>query len=320
MSYTYYPGCSLTLGAIEYSVSSQAVLERLGAGLSAISDWTCCGASAAESVSRLLSYALPARVLALAEKARPGDDVLVPCSACYLNLQKVVQESGKDKRLLHEINEVLAAEGLAFSGRSRVRHILDVLANDIGPERIGAQASSPLEGLVVAPYYGCQILRPYALFDDPERPASMDALLEALGAEVLAWDMGGRCCGASLMATKREVALASVANILAAAQGADAIVTVCPMCQMNLEAYQKQAFRISGRGLPVAVVYLPQLMGLAFGLTEEEVLLRKNMAVSARFRDRIGGRGRGPAAEASDVNQERQHGDNPPHNQGGSHV
>lgn len=305
MSYAYYPGCSLTMSAVEYDASTRAVLHRLGTPVAEIADWTCCGASAAESVSRLLSFALPARNLALAGRQMPGEDLLVPCSACYLNLLRVEVETKQDKRLLADLNEVLAEEGLTLRGAPRVRHLLDVLAADIGPARIGEAVVKPLEGLVIAPYYGCQALRPYPRFDDPERPMSMAPLIEALGAQAHPWDMGAKCCGASLMATKKEVALESVAALLRAAQGADAIATVCPMCQMNLEAYQDQAFRRLGRGGSQTIVYLPQLMGLAFGLPEKEVLMGKNMAVSAGFLDKAAqaAAGKRVASQVNAVNQ-----------------
>jgi heterodisulfide reductase subunit B len=276
MRYAYYPGCSLETSAHEYDVSCREILRRLGAELAEIPDWTCCGASAVEPVSRLLTLALPARNLALAEREAAGLDMLVPCSACYLNHLRVVRECAADRALPGRVNEALSVEGLRYGGTVRVRHLLDVLTADFRPEDVAAAATRNLEGLVVAPYYGCQILRPYPVFDDPEHPGSMTPLLKALGAGVLDWDMGGRCCGASLMATRRDVALASVAAILDAAAGADVIVTVCPMCQMNLEAYQRQA----RHSPPVSVLYLTQLLGLAFGLSDGQVLLGKNMAVT----------------------------------------
>ncbi len=295
MKYAYYPGCSLTASAVEYDVSCRRSLERLGAELAEIPGWTCCGASAVEPVSRLLTLALPARNLALAERETPGLDLLVPCSACYLNHLRVGRECAKDRNLSGRINEALSVEGLRYEGSVRVRHLLDVLGTDLGAEAVAGAVRRPLEGLVVAPYYGCQALRPYALFDDPEHPRSMTPLLTALGATVLDWDMGGRCCGASLMATKKDTALVSVAAILGAAGDADVIATVCPMCQMNLEAYQKEAFRAGGRGNPVSVLYLTQLLGLAFGFSEEEVLLHKNLAVMDAFTDKLRAR---PAAAA----------------------
>jgi len=283
MKYAYYPGCSLGTSAEEYDVSTREVLKRLGVELAEIPDWTCCGASAAEPVSRLLTLALPARNLALAERETPGLDMLMPCSACYLNHLRVGRECASDRTLPGRINEALGAEGLRYAGKVRVRHLLDVLVNDVGPEAVAAQVSHRLEGLTVAPYYGCQALRPYVLFDDPEHPRSMEPLLGALGATVFGWDMGGRCCGASLMATRRDVALVSVAAILDAASGADVIVTVCPMCQMNLEAYQSQAHHAD----TISVLYLPQLLGLAFGCSDEQTLLDKNLAVTDALKGKL---------------------------------
>ena len=281
MKYAYYPGCSLQESAHEFDVSVRAVMDRLGVELAEIPDWTCCGASAAEPVSELMSYALPARNLALAEKDLAGLDVLAPCSACYLNLLKVNREVVGNKALHGRVNEALDACGLAYGGTVRVRHILDILVNDIGLEAIGAKVERDLHGMRVAPYYGCQILRPYEVFDDPRRPVTMDSVLTAMGAQLHPWDMGARCCGASLMVTHPEVAMHSVEAILTAAEGADAIATVCPLCQMNLEAYQHDA---AAGGHHVPVLYLTQLMGLAFGLEEPAVLLDTNMSLNGSTR------------------------------------
>jgi heterodisulfide reductase subunit B len=283
MSYAYYPGCSLTESAQEYDVSTRLVFERLCMGLSEISDWTCCGASAVDAVSGLLALALPARNLGLAAKQLPGKDVLAPCSACYLNHLRVQEMTRHDRALAAKVNQAIAGEGLALDPGVRVRHLLDVLANDVGPERISQAVLMPLTGLTVAPYYGCQALRPYPVFDDPERPTSMDRILAALGATVLDWDKRAVCCGASLMATDQETALRAVAGILSAAAEADCVATVCPLCQMNLEAYQKQALRVNEAAREVAVVYLPQLMGLAMGMGNDDVLLSKNLALTARL-------------------------------------
>jgi len=287
MKYRYYPGCSLEGSAMEYDLATRALLLSVGAELVELEDWTCCGASAAEAVSQMLSLALPARNLAIAEKEGQMEDIVVPCSACYLNLKRVEEKIRKDTELREVLNTILSGEGLSLTGRVRVRHLLEVLAVDVGPATISARVTSPLEGLRVAPYYGCQCLRPYAVFDDPERPRSMEPLIRAAGAEVFEWDMGARCCGASHMNTKRGVALELVADILGEARGADAVVTVCPMCQMNLEAYQKQASRAAGEGLAVTILYLPQFLGLALGLDAAELRLDLNLAVTRDFRERV---------------------------------
>lgn len=285
MKYAYYPGCSLTESAVEFDISTRAVMKLLGAELVEIPDWTCCGASAAEPVSKLMNYALPARNLAITEKELDGIDVLAPCSACYLNLLKVNKEVTGDRVLLGRVNEVLAASGMVYNGGVTVRHLLDVLINDIGTKIIEQKVTNDLEGMRIAPYYGCQILRPYPVFDNPDNPVSMTNIITGLGAEVHEWEHGNKCCGASLMMGHRDVALQSVAAILIDAKGADAVVTVCPLCQMNLEAYQAQTRKLGAK--PIPVLYLTQLMGLAFGLKNKDVQLEKNLTMSAGVRRNI---------------------------------
>jgi heterodisulfide reductase subunit B len=287
MKYHYYPGCSLEGTAREYDQSTRALLAALDVQLVDIEEWTCCGASAAEATSGLLALALPARNLALAERQAPSLDVLVPCSACYLNLRTVAEKARTDPQLASKLNTVLGAEQLHLQGRLRVRHLLDVLATEVGPAAVGAKVVRPLTGLRIAPYYGCQCLRPFADFDDPEMPTSMEPLIRATGAEVFPWKMGGRCCGASHMSTQREVGTALVVGILEAARGADAVVTVCPMCQMNLEAFQDLAGRAADQNLHISVLYLPQLIGLALGLDAASLGLQMNLSFDAALKRRV---------------------------------
>jgi heterodisulfide reductase subunit B len=205
-------------------------------------------------------------------------------------LKKVAVKIRTEPELLTQINAVLASENLALSDTVSVKHLLEVLANDLGPERLAESMVHPLSGLSIAPYYGCQCLRPYAVFDDPEQPRSMEGLIRAAGADVFEWSMGPKCCGASHMNTKMEVGLALSGAILAAAQAADAIVTVCPMCQMNLEGYQNKLSRTAAQTMPMSVLYLPQLLGLAMGIAERDLKVNLNLAITNEFRDKIGHR------------------------------
>jgi len=287
MKYLYYSGCSLEATALEYNRSTRAIMAALGAELLDLEDWTCCGASAAEATGYLLSLVLSARNLAIGEKTLPSGDFLIPCSACYLNLRRVEDHVRRDETLLPKINEALKEEGLQYRGKVRVRHLLEVLAEDFGPRAVRPLVKRNLTGLTVAPYYGCQALRPYGSYDDPEQPRSMEPLIRATGADVLPWSMGGKCCGAALMTTKKEVALELTAGLLKAAQGADCIATVCPMCQMNLEAYQRTISKSQGQDLGISVVYLPQLLGIAFGLSEDTLKLDLNLALTSAFKTKI---------------------------------
>ncbi len=287
MKYLYYPGCSLEGTAREYDFSTRAFMQAMGHELIELKDWTCCGASAAEATSRLLSIALPALNLAIAEKTEGAKDILVPCSACYLNLKNAYEKTRKDPVLLDKVNLILKEKNLRLQGKARVRHLLDVISQDIGAENIRNRVRQDFSGLRIAPYYGCQCLRPYPVFDDPEKPLSMEPLIEAVGASVHTWDMGGKCCGASHVSTKPEVGLALSGAVLKEARGADAIVTVCPMCQMNLEAYQKKISSNYGQNLSKSILYLPQLLGLAMGISEKDLCLDMNLAVSGRFRNKL---------------------------------
>jgi len=287
MKYLYYPGCSLEGTALEYNASTRAFMQELEVDLLELEDWTCCGASAAEATNHLLSLALPAYNLAIAEEMDGTKEILVPCSACYLNLKKVEKKSRKDPELLDKINTILKEKNLHYHGQVRVRHFLDVVARDVGPSKIVSRVKNPFIDLKIAPYYGCQCLRPYPIFDDPEEPRSMEPLIEAVGAKIHPWNMGGRCCGASHMTTKPDVALELVTAILRAARGADAIVTVCPMCQMNLEAYQKKISAMSKEDMHMTILYLPQLLGLAIGLSEQDLRFDLNLSITKAFLNKL---------------------------------
>jgi heterodisulfide reductase subunit B len=173
------------------------------------------------------------------------------------------------------INEVLAAAGLSYSANLEVLHPLTILVDFYGLERIQEKVINRLDGLKVAPYYGCQIVRPKGRFDDPEDPQQLDNLFAALGAEVVPFPVKVRCCGGMLMTSYEDVALKLNRDILSAAAdaGADVIVTTCPLCQINLEAYQDRINQTFGTRFRVPVVYFTQLVGLALGLSAEELKL-----------------------------------------------
>jgi len=287
MKYTYYPGCSLEATAKEYDISTRAVVKELGVEFEELKDWNCCGASAVETVSYLLSLVLPARNLALAEQGNSDIQFVASCSACYVNFRKVEERLRETPDLLDTINQALSVDGLVYAGKAKVRHLLDVIANDIGAEAIADRVKQPLSGLRVAPYYGCQTVRPYSPFDAPDLPESMDRVIAALGAQVHPNPMKAQCCGGALLTTKREVGLKLVTDLLEAMEGADCIATVCPMCQMNLDAYQGLVSQKLGRPVSMPILYLTQLLGLAFGLSDEQLGLNHNIvpfkSLSARL-------------------------------------
>ena len=275
MKYSYMPGCSLLSTARGYDVSARMVMRELDSELVELDDWNCCGANCIEAVSYLLSVALPARNLALAEKT--DRDLVTSCSSCFLNLFKVNHRLQREPSLREKLDETLSAAGLRYRGTSRVRHLLDIIANDIGVEAVADRVIRKLSGLKVVPYYGCQTVRPYGEYDGPYLPTSMDRIIEAVGAEPFPYLWKTSCCGGIMMTTEKPIGTKLVADLLNAAQGADCIVTVCPMCQMNLDAYQREISAHLGTRIRMPVLFLTQLLGLAFGLPEKDLLLGQNI-------------------------------------------
>jgi heterodisulfide reductase subunit B len=269
--YTYYPGCSVRSTAKHYEESLLRVFEELGLKLHELEDWNCCGATLCSSVSRLTSYALSARNLSRAE--REGRDLVAPCSACYLALNKAKDYLAHDEDVRQKVGRALAAVGLKYGGGVRVRHPLEVIINDVGLEEIKRRVKRPLVGFKVASYYGCQTTRPYKEFDDPFYPESLDRLLEALGAEVVEWSLKTRCCGGSVTGLVEEVGLRLNYILINEAhkKGANVIATTCPLCQFNLDCYQSKIIKRYDLSFSVPVVFFTQLLGLALGIDEKEL-------------------------------------------------
>ena len=266
MKYAYYPGCSLEKTQRGYDESVREVFGALGQELVEIEDWNCCGATMYMSVQETVSLAMSARNLALAEAM--GLDILAPCSSCFTVLSKTNRILNGIPALHADVNEALAEAGLAYRGRTRVRHPLDVLMNDVGVDTIRGKVRRNLAGLRIAPYYGCQIVRPEKGFDDREDPVLLDRMFELCGGHVVYFPMKVRCCGGMLMTTFEETALELNRDLLscAADNGADVIVTTCPLCHFNLEAYQGRINTMFGTHLSMPIMYFTQLLGISMGL------------------------------------------------------
>jgi heterodisulfide reductase subunit B len=266
VKYAYYPGCSLEKTQRGYDESVREVFRALGQELIEIEDWNCCGATVYMSVQETVSLAVSARNLALAEKM--GLQILAPCSSCFTVLSKTNRILREVPAMHKDVNEALAEGGLAYAGTAIVRHPLDVLMNDVGLDAIRGQVRRNLRGLKIAPYYGCQIVRPDKTFDDRENPVLMDRLLHACGGDVVYFPMKLRCCGGMLMTTFEETALKLNRELLQCAldNGAEVIVTTCPLCQFNLEAYQDRINKVYGSHFNMPVLYFTQLLGIALGL------------------------------------------------------
>ncbi|MGO8736961.1 MAG: CoB--CoM heterodisulfide reductase iron-sulfur subunit B family protein [Terriglobia bacterium] len=278
MEYLYYPGCSLESSGKPYDESLRAVFRALGIGLRQLEDWNCCGATMYMSVNEALSLTVSARNLALAEQAG-FRDLIAPCSACYTVLLKTNRFLRENSELRAKVDQLLGQVGLKYSLGVRVRHPLDVLVNEVGVEVIASAAKRSLEGVSFAPYYGCQIVRPERGFDDTEFPLTMDTLFQRLGAKAAYFPLKTRCCGGMLMTTFPDVCLQLVKDLVecAAENGAQCIVTTCPLCQVNLEGYQKLVNKKFGTSYQVPVMYFTQLLGVALGCSEKELGFHRNL-------------------------------------------
>jgi len=276
--YTYFPGCSSSDGGAKaYGWSTQAVSKILDMNLAELNDWNCCGSTPYSSVEELASFCLSARNLALAEKA--GLDLVTPCSSCYVILNRTNSYLKRYPQLRAKVGETLAAGGLEYHGSVKVKHLLDVLTNDIGYDLIAEKVQKNLGGLKVAPYYGCQVVRPKFGFDHPEFPQSLDKLVASLGAEPVDFPLKARCCGGSLIIPEEDIALDLVRRLLDSAlkEKAECLVTVCPLCQTNLDVYQTRVNKKFRTNYKLPILFFTQLMGVAFGLNEESLGLETNI-------------------------------------------
>jgi heterodisulfide reductase subunit B len=278
-NYTYFPGCSCSSegGAKAYSWSIEAVSKVLNSKLQELDDWNCCGSTPSSSVDELGAFCIAARDLALAEKKEL--DMVTPCSACYVIFNRTNEYLKKYPRLKAKVDAALAAGGIRYRGTVRTRHILEVMVNDFGYDELRSKVKRSLNGLKVASYYGCQVVRPALSFDHPESPQSLDRLIASLGGEPVPFPLKTRCCGGSLIITEETLALGLIRPILESASrnGAECIVAVCPLCQTNLDAYQSRVNQHFRTNFNIPVLFFTQLMGVAFGLNNNELGLKTNI-------------------------------------------
>jgi heterodisulfide reductase subunit B len=278
-----------------YDISCRSVARTLGLELAELDDWNCCGATAYIAINEKQSFVLSARNLALAEaqsapphptlsppgrgQGEGGHELIVICNGCYVTLHKAEKYLAEDASLRQQVQGALRAGGMDYRNSVHVRHFLDVMVRDVGEEEIRRRVKQPLSGWKVAPYPGCQIGRPFGEIDDPEFPTLLDRLLTWLGAEVVPFGLKAKCCGGMMMTTQPAVGRNLSGKILTTAKdaGAEYVATACPLCHINLEAYQNDISAALGADCHISVLYFTQLMGLAFGLDAKELALADNL-------------------------------------------
>ncbi len=294
LRYAFYPGCSLDSTARDFRESMEAVCAALNIELRELPNWICCGATAAHATNERLALALPVENLSRA--ARLGDDVVAACAACYNRLQVANLAVRNDPVAREEMEKIV---GRSYDGSLRVRHILEVLVQDVGLQTIRELATKDLHGLKVASYYGCLLARPreVSIFDDPENPRLMDELLEAIGAEPVEWPHRTECCGAAHSLTTPGMAMRLTGEILSMAKeaGADCVAVACPLCQSNLDLRQKDVELQRGEEYGLPVFYFTQLVGLSLGLPERSLGLHRLVVSPGKILRRVTERSKSPA-------------------------
>ncbi len=276
LNYSYYPGCSLHASAQEYDVSTKGLFRQLKIGLHEVPDWICCGATPAHNVDELLSLALCAKNFVLADRVE--GDLAVSCAACFSRLKTTQHKLAANDIKRKQVEAAIAGP---VPLAKPVKHLLDILAKDYGLDRLKEKVEKPLTGLKVACYYGCLLTRPPEVpeLDDCEAPTIMEQVIEAAGAETVAWSHRLECCGANFTLSRPGVVLKLSNEILASAKGAgaDCIMVACPLCHGNLDIRQKEIEDASGTRYNMPVFYLTQLLALACGVQSSRLGLESNI-------------------------------------------
>jgi len=267
MSIPYFPGCTLSTKAKNYDRSARAVASELGLDLEELSEWQCCGATFPLTLDDSMALIAPTRILYQAQQA--GERVTTLCAICFNVLRRSQALLERDPEMLDRIKWFTEQE---YSG-VHVTHFLELLRDDLGWDNLAKLVVRPLEGLRVAPYYGCLLLRPYEEvgLDDPENPTIMHDLVRALGAEPVDFPYNTECCGSYLTVKEPQVSETLSTDIVGSARehDADVIITACPLCQFNLD-YPQRETEAGRTGDEIPVLYFTQLIAVALGLPEED--------------------------------------------------
>jgi succinate dehydrogenase cytochrome b subunit len=277
----YYKGCLASLSAKELDSSTQALAPKVGLDLVELETVTCCGAGDIHEAEPDYYLHLNARILAYAEAAG-CDQLLTVCNVCTLNLRQANWQLKNDDGLRERVSTNLERVGVPpYSGNVEVRHLLWEIAEGEGYELLKQSAHKGLKGLKIAPFYGCQILRPSKLlgFEDPDRPWSLERIIEACGGTAIDYPAKIKCCGFPIIQAREETALGELIQPIEQAKeaGADAIVTPCPLCHLSLDAWQSKLKETTGKDFAMPILHLSQLVGVAAGLEESELKFKRHV-------------------------------------------
>ncbi len=290
MKVAFYPGCVSKGACPELYASAKAIAEPLGLELHELTEAPCTGAGVLSEQNPTLADALNGLTLAMAESV--DADLMTICSTCQGVLSGVNYHLQHDSKRRDAVNETIVDQGFMYGGKAKVKHLLWMLFEDIGVERLRRAIKRKLTGLKIAPFYGCYILRPaeaLGLRERPERKTYLERLIALLDAEPVEYRGATKCCGFPMLTFNREASLAMAGNHIVEAKekGADLLVTPCPLCHLNLDGQQPDAAAVIKRDIGVPIFHLPQLLGLAFGLTPEELRLNRHVVSTASALEKI---------------------------------
>lgn len=298
LEFAYFPGCSAESTGISYTKSTAYVAKRIGLVLREIDDWCCCGTSAAKITDDDLAHALPARSLALSERQLPGLDVVAPCTGCYSALKTAVHHARQSEENRAHVSDLIEMD---YQATADVKSLLEVMVEPDMVELIVSKLKKQLAGMKIACYYGCTQVRPADVvqFENPENPMAMERLLDACGAECVDWAFKTECCGASNHVVAPKAARSCSERILrnAAANGADCIVTSCPLCWLNIDMREAQINKEMGTDYDLPVFYFTELIAKCMGATDEEAGFKYHFWNCDGFYDKIVARAEAKAAK-----------------------
>jgi heterodisulfide reductase subunit B len=290
--YSFYPGCSSErkASAANYMVSVESMCKTLDIKLNEIPDWNCCGASIGYAEGgELPRHIMNARNIALSEKHNGDQDIVATCAACWLGTKETQERIHGSEELLADVQEILKEAGLEYKGEPKVRHMVEVLIEDLGYDELAKPVVKPLDGIKIAGYVGCQTNRPFGVDGESfENPKYLDKLVETMGAEPLEkYEEKVTCCGGALAFSEPEKSQVQIKKIIESAydHGADMIVTPCPVCQMNVEVYQGQINKRYGTKFKIPVTYYSQLMAVAYGASAKEAGLDGNIVRATQLEE-----------------------------------
>ncbi|MGQ0810741.1 MAG: CoB--CoM heterodisulfide reductase iron-sulfur subunit B family protein [Nitrospiraceae bacterium] len=279
MRYALYPGCAAKGATPELYQSTMSIIGRLGVEVVELAAASCCGAGVVGEANPDVALALNARTFAQAEQL--GLDVMTICGTCQGVMGAANKRLKTEPGLLDRINRLLRQDGITYHGKVQVKHLLWIVVREVGLTRLTNQVRIPMQDFRIAPFYGCYILRPsWNLgFDDPENPQSLEKVIRAVGGEPVAYAGRTKCCGFPIILEKEAIAMAMAGGNMKEAKenGADFMVTPCPLCHMSLDIYQDRAGRAVNQSLNLPILHLPQLLGLAMGVPAKDLGVARHL-------------------------------------------